>query len=646
MSDSIKIQGFRDTKRVVAGPYWTLYEAVRIHSGTRHLLQVLDAAVAENSRLISLLRGSLNLTTILRHEHILAPVAFDETDDHKFLIYNYFNGQSLRSLLDARIPLVERRVTTIIQQMASALQFAQIRGVRHGWLMPESVLISKFDDEVKILGFGSDQLFAHLYDKDPDIAAAVNPYIPPEHLALATQPVPNDCYALGVLFYQLLLGMLPFHKEKVAELKKEKLSFINPPAELNPKISLEISDLALALIDPKPQRRAGYSTILDMLSPQRDTIVPLDRPPVETESGLSKVRDLVSSVNPVSKNLVGSKKRIAYTTILGLLFLLLILSAGILTQLSSSEERRLQQLYDEFVTEERYEQHPQANAAVPDELENQVVDSVDIVKKNNERIQQQSASIESAERPPVTEPPAPEPTPEESERAAAVPAELSLVVTTPSGRVAADVYIDGKRRGESDADDAFVVQELLVNKTYAVRVVKDGYQTWEKRVYVDETQKNLTVELKPDTPSGATFTFSAVAFADKIQFKHENVARNLPCTIELPFGTADVTYIDATSGFSWDTSFDLNEETKTLSVPAEQVGAGTLSIVLENPIEYGYAFVKINRQSEQHTTPFRTTVPVGWHQIQIFRQEYQLSPADTSVFVRPNAEVNIRCKVL
>ena len=93
-----KIQGYRNLRLVVTGPYWTLYEAVRAFTGTRVLLQVLDDSLADDSELVALFEQLPHLTSILQHEKILVPFAFEEAPEGTFLIYEFVHAQSLQEI--------------------------------------------------------------------------------------------------------------------------------------------------------------------------------------------------------------------------------------------------------------------------------------------------------------------------------------------------------------------------------------------------------------------------------------------------------------------------------------------------------------------------------------------------------------------
>ncbi|MBN1560718.1 protein kinase [candidate division KSB1 bacterium] len=636
----MKIPGYKSHRLIVSGPFWTLFEALHVESETRHLVQVMDESVSQDRELVALLYEMFRSASSLQHDAILLPRAFEETAEGHFLVYDFFNGRSLQSLLDAHVPLVERRVLTIVRQIAEALQYAQIRGIRHGWLSPQVVLLAKFQDDVKVLGFGSDVILASLYDKRQDVALSVNPYMPPESLALATQPMPDDSYALGVLLYQLLLGKLPFSQKKIVDLKQEKRSTILPPNRENPKISHAVSDITLSLLDPRPQSRVGLNSLLNILSPPETSDVPSHSAPAQQEAGLSRVRGFFDFMNPLSKNLVGSKKRTAYTAVVGMLFLVLLLSIILFTHLSSRDERRFQRTYDEFVVEQYVA--PEETTTTKEEM-NQQVDSVTTMRAD-ERLSEQ---IETAAVVPEEEGPDAIKTAPRQEQEAAVLQYVDLLLAVKAGSHdgMADVFVNGRHRGQSGADGLLTIDKLVADQTYTLRVEKEGFETWQQRIQMANEKKSLNIELTPVAKLG-TFTFEKVPFADKIRLGEESLARNLPSTLQLPFGAIGVTFIDSKADFAWSTIVELRENNQRISLSTDNVGSGEVAVALDNASRFGYAFVTIDQESEQYATPLRKSLPVGWHRIRISRAEFKLSPADTLIFIRPDQKINIRCKVL
>lgn len=646
MDDSIKIDGFQKIEKIVDGSYWRLFRAERIKSGTWHVLQVLDESSSKDAELVALFKKMREMKHVLHHDAILTPVDYDETSRYKFLLYEDFEATSLKAEIDSQNLPCEEQAKSVIRQIAEALQFAQIRGVRHGWVLPEVILRSSTDNAVKMIGFGSEGIFTHLYDKKPDIASLLNPYIPPEQLGQAEPPLPDDCYALGVLFYYVLSGEIPYEGASVAEIKQQKMAAL-PVNKLNEKTSPLIVELVTSLVDPKPFRRATYSSLLSELNPQEDTDIVLDQPPSEHENGFSKVRDLVSDINPLNKNKLSGQAKAAYISALVVFILVLFLGVFIVARLSLNEKNRMQHIYDEYLAEQRYEKMNESSSSDWEQTEPVSPLEDDLITNDHERNSPPADTLESALETRLDQPEVvPDPSEIEENSDVALKTDLVISVSAESKNVTAEIFVDGQRYGYSNTEGMCTISDLLVNKTYRIRVVRDDWQVWERSVSIKDGENYLDIELQPHVAELPSFTFLAVPFADQIKVNDEIVARNLPCTIKAPPGKLNVTYIDSKAEFSWRTSFDLNENESTLSVSAEQVGKGDIVIVLNDPIQYGYAFVKVDDQEEPQTTPFRASLNAGWHHVQIFRENYTISPADTSIFVRPGVKLNIRCTVL
>ncbi len=210
--------------RVIAGRY--RLEA-RIGEGgmgvvyrSRHVL--IDRIVA-----VKLIRPDLRGETHLRawmlrearaanrvdHAHIIDIHDIGETEEGElYLVMEYLVGTSLSSEL-ARGSMVLSRGVDILEQMCAALARAHDLGVVHRDLKSDNILLTSRGgrkDFVKILDFG----LAHLA-MDPRLAPkgavfGTPEYMAPEQARGEEATAQSDLYALGVLFFEMLTGQLPF----------------------------------------------------------------------------------------------------------------------------------------------------------------------------------------------------------------------------------------------------------------------------------------------------------------------------------------------------------------------------------------------------------------------------------------------------
>ena len=210
--------------RVVAGRYRLEARAGEGGMGivyrARHVL--IDRVVA-----LKLIRPDLRGETHLRawmlrearaanrvdHAHIIDIHDIGETEEGElYLVMEYLVGTALSSEL-AKGPMILSRSVDILEQMCAALARAHDLGVVHRDLKSDNILLTTRGgrkDFVKILDFG----LAHLA-MDPRLAPkgavfGTPEYMSPEQARGEEAGPQSDLYALGVLFFEMLTGQLPF----------------------------------------------------------------------------------------------------------------------------------------------------------------------------------------------------------------------------------------------------------------------------------------------------------------------------------------------------------------------------------------------------------------------------------------------------
>jgi eukaryotic-like serine/threonine-protein kinase len=148
-----------------------------------------------------------------------------------------------------------RRVTAELVNGVNALHAL---GMIHRDLKPSNVLVTPAG-RVVILDFGlaSEETPADPRPSSEDSLHGTPLYMAPELFTGGDVGKPADWYGVGVMLYEALVGQLP-HRGAVHQLVSQKL-FTRPkaPAELVPGTPLDLSDLALALLDKDPERRPG-----------------------------------------------------------------------------------------------------------------------------------------------------------------------------------------------------------------------------------------------------------------------------------------------------------------------------------------------------------------------------------------------------
>jgi len=256
--------------RVIAGRYRL---EVRIGEGgmgvvyrARHVL--IDRIVA-----VKLIRPDLRGETHLRawmlrearaanrvdHAHIIDIHDIGETEEGElYLVMEYLVGTSLSSEL-ARGSMALARGVDILEQMCAALARAHDLGVVHRDLKSDNILLTSRGgrkDFVKILDFG----LAHLA-MDPRLAPKGAVFGTPEYMApeqaRGEEATPqSDLYALGVLFFEMLTGQLPFRSDDRETLLELQRTAVAPrPRSIKPDVLPAAELIVIKLLEKDRRKR-------------------------------------------------------------------------------------------------------------------------------------------------------------------------------------------------------------------------------------------------------------------------------------------------------------------------------------------------------------------------------------------------------
>jgi serine/threonine-protein kinase len=193
------------------------------------------------------------------HAHIIDIHDIGETEDGElYLVMEYLVGQSLSSEL-ARGPMNLARGVDILEQMCAALARAHDLGVVHRDLKSDNILLTSRGgrkDFVKILDFG----LAHLA-MDPRLAPkgavfGTPEYMSPEQAKGEEATAQSDLYALGVLFFEMLTGQLPFRSDdRETLLEMQRTSVAPRPRSIKPDVLPAAEAIVVKLLEKDRRKR-------------------------------------------------------------------------------------------------------------------------------------------------------------------------------------------------------------------------------------------------------------------------------------------------------------------------------------------------------------------------------------------------------
>ncbi|HEV2653561.1 MAG TPA: serine/threonine-protein kinase, partial [Ktedonobacteraceae bacterium] len=172
----------------------------------------------------------------LHHEHILPAFDYGDAEPWHYLVMPYVPEGTLRDLMQ-KGPLALEDVADLLDQIASALQFAHDNGIIHRDIKPSNILLQD-DHYIYLADFG----LAKTLEGSSELTQTGVLLGTPEYMApdLADGPATtsSDIYALGVLLYQMVAGRVPFVAETpVAVYWKQIREQPEPPSHINPELT-------------------------------------------------------------------------------------------------------------------------------------------------------------------------------------------------------------------------------------------------------------------------------------------------------------------------------------------------------------------------------------------------------------------------
>lgn len=156
------------------------------------------------------------LISTLNHRSIADVLDFGITADYLYLALEYFPCGSLRERL--RNPLREADACNYARQIGEALQIVHAAQIVHCDLKPSNVMLTD-DNRLVLIDFGSAR--SQLASRDlsrSDLSTGTPYYVCPEQIAGREPDARGDLYSLGVVFYEMLAGALPFAGKTLADI--------------------------------------------------------------------------------------------------------------------------------------------------------------------------------------------------------------------------------------------------------------------------------------------------------------------------------------------------------------------------------------------------------------------------------------------
>jgi eukaryotic-like serine/threonine-protein kinase len=191
------------------------------------------------------------LLAALDHPNIVGILTAERVEGVFFIVMEYVKGESLEAVLDREKSLDTARALNYVVQILRGLEHAQAASVLHRDLRPANVMISE-SGIVKVADFGTSRF---LEKSHATTVIGSPPYMAPEQFQ-GRAVLASDVYSVGVMFYQMLTGTLPYFSPNPAQIERMVAQGrCTPPKLRNSQIPKEISDIIMKTLSPEVSER-------------------------------------------------------------------------------------------------------------------------------------------------------------------------------------------------------------------------------------------------------------------------------------------------------------------------------------------------------------------------------------------------------
>ncbi len=258
----IEGKGLELVRPLGAGGFGQVWEAWHVELEQKRAVKFLDGSHRELVAVRQRFRAEAQLLAQLEGKHLVRVLDYGELRDGvPYFVMELVQGPTLRRRMVEPLPVA--RAVELAAQLLEGLAEVHARGLTHGDVKPENVVLSGPDEEVRVLDFGLAQITARATS-----VGGTPPYMAPEVVLEGKPASPRaDVYAVGVVLYEMLTRELPrghvsMGLERIRR-SWEKKPIATPVRVLRKEIPVALDELVMKALSRDPSLR--FATAGEML---------------------------------------------------------------------------------------------------------------------------------------------------------------------------------------------------------------------------------------------------------------------------------------------------------------------------------------------------------------------------------------------
>jgi len=198
----------------------------------------------------------------LDHPHIVRITDIGEEEGQQYLAMEYVAGLDLKRYIKEHHPLSNEEAVRIMGQILLAMRLAHTRGIVHRDLKPQNILLTP-DGTAKVTDFGIAVAFAETSLTQTNSMLGSVHYLSPEQARGSKATVQSDIYAMGIIFYEMLTGHIPYDGDSAVTIALQHFQKPLPSViDENPSVPQALENVVIKATAKKLTDR--YQSVAEM----------------------------------------------------------------------------------------------------------------------------------------------------------------------------------------------------------------------------------------------------------------------------------------------------------------------------------------------------------------------------------------------
>lgn len=234
-----------------------VYKAYDFRSGRTVAVKVLREQYNQDREFVRRFQQEAEAASAVSHENLIDIYDVGEQNGARFIVMEYVDGMTLKSLIREHGALDNYTAITIARQICTALQIAHDAHIIHRDIKPQNILldrkgiakladfgIAKTSDTQTITGGGDNGVLGSVH------------YFSPEQARGEPAGAQSDLYSLGVVLYEMVTAELPFSGDTPVAIALQHMNAEpTPPRERNRNVTPALNEIILKAIRKEPKDR-------------------------------------------------------------------------------------------------------------------------------------------------------------------------------------------------------------------------------------------------------------------------------------------------------------------------------------------------------------------------------------------------------